>query len=219
MPLPSSVDLRDATPDDLDALYVVCLRTGDAGDDAAALYRDPTLLGSIYVGPYVALAEGVGFVVRDTEGVGGYVLAAPDTRRFEAAAERDWWPSLRAAHREPRAVASRDDVLVRAIHHPEIAPDELLDRFPAHLHIDLLPRMQGRGIGGALMAHLFDHLVGLGVPGVHLGVAPTNVRAIGFYRHLGFETIPTAAAGLFMARSLGDADRFAESGQPRGSST
>ena len=71
----------------------------------------------------------------------------------------------------------------------------------------------------ALLAHLFDHLVGMGVPGVHLGVAPANVRAIGFYRHLGFEAMPAGGGGLFMAGSLTDADRVGESGQPRGSST
>ena len=31
-----------------------------------------------------------------------------------------------------------------------------------------------------------------GAPGVHLGVAPSNTRARGFYRRLGFHEIPVA---------------------------
>jgi ribosomal protein S18 acetylase RimI-like enzyme len=32
---------------------------------------------------------------------------------------------------------------------------------------------------------------------VHLNVLPTNVRAIGFYRHLGFTQLPAAGAVVF----------------------
>ena len=38
---------------DLPSLYHICLQTGDNGADAAALYRDPALLGHYYVAPYV----------------------------------------------------------------------------------------------------------------------------------------------------------------------
>ena len=44
--------VRPYHPADLDALYRVCLETGDAGRDATALYDDPTLLGHVYAAPY-----------------------------------------------------------------------------------------------------------------------------------------------------------------------
>src|SRR5262249_39483616 len=58
-PAAADVRIRDYRPADLPALYEVCLRTGDAGQDATALTRDPTLLGEIYVGPYLAAAPGL----------------------------------------------------------------------------------------------------------------------------------------------------------------
>jgi hypothetical protein len=33
------------------------------------------------------------------------------------------------------------------IHRPELALDEVVAGYPAHLHLDLLPRFQGRGVG------------------------------------------------------------------------
>ena len=65
----------------------------------------------------------------------------------------------------------------------------MLAEYPAHLHIDLLPRLQGRGVGRRLVDTLLDALRRRGVPGVHLGVDAANTRAIGFYEHVGFAPI------------------------------
>jgi hypothetical protein len=42
--------IRTFRPGDLDSLYRICLATGDAGADAAHLYRDPELIGHVYAG-------------------------------------------------------------------------------------------------------------------------------------------------------------------------
>ena len=65
----------------------------------------------------------------------------------------------------------------------------LVGDFPSHLHIDLLPVAQGRGNGRRLLERLLAVLRADGSPGVHLGVSRRNVRAIGFYRALGFEEL------------------------------
>ena len=55
------------------------------------------------------------------------------------------------------------------------------------------------------MTTLFAALRDRGVSGVHLGVGPTNTRAIGFYRHLGFRAAdPTkdASAGGWLGLDL-----------------
>ena len=71
-------------------------------------------------------------------------------------------------------------------------PDELASRYPSHLHINLVPRLQSGGHGRRLIGTLVDALRRRGSRGVHLGVRATNVRAIGFYRHVGF----TELAGI-----------------------
>src|SRR5262245_63083228 len=39
--------IRPYRPSDLDALYRICLLTGDDGQDATSLYNDPRLLGHL----------------------------------------------------------------------------------------------------------------------------------------------------------------------------
>jgi ribosomal protein S18 acetylase RimI-like enzyme len=183
--------IRRALPADRPILDDICVRTGDNGEDARALYRHPELLGEIWVGPYLALQPDLAFIAEDGDGAVGYVLGAEDTRAFDAACEQHWWPALRVRYPEPPAEATptADDSLLRRIHHPAITPAPVVEEFPAHLHIDILPRGQGHGIGRRLMTTLFDALRERGVAGVHLGVSTSNTRAIGFYRHLGFTPV------------------------------
>jgi ribosomal protein S18 acetylase RimI-like enzyme len=173
---------------DLDVLYEIGLRTGDAGEDATNLFDDPRLLGEVYVGPYVVLDGGIGFTVLDEDGVpAGYVLAAFDTRPFEAEAEEKWWPPLRDRYPDPgEDRTTADEEMMFLIHHPEVASDDVVKEYPAHLHIDLLPHMQGRGVGRTMIDRLLAELSERQVLGVHLGADPRNERAIGFYQALGF---------------------------------
>ena len=71
VPNVAPVLIRSAVADDRDALYDICLRTGDAGSDATALYRDPELIGAIWAGPYLALEPDLSFVAVGDEGVVG----------------------------------------------------------------------------------------------------------------------------------------------------
>ena len=76
------------------------------------------------------------------------------------------------------------------IHHLYHHPDHLIPgppgHYPAHVHIDLLPRAQGRGLGKKMMGMILGELRRRGLPGVHLGVGADNSRAQAFYRKLGF---------------------------------
>lgn len=185
------------------ALYDICLRTGASGRDATRLYRDPDLLGAIYVGPYLLLAPSLAFVGVDADGVAGYVLGVADTRPFERDCERLWWPELRS--RYPRTAfppESPDGRLVRLIHSPPAADADVVERYPAHLHIDLLPRLQGRGFGRCMLDTLLCALAAAGAPGVHLGVGLANTRAIGFYERLGFTVVRRHPHSQVMARML-----------------
>jgi ribosomal protein S18 acetylase RimI-like enzyme len=90
------------------------------------------------------------------------------------------------------------------IHQPLRADPALLVSYPSHLHIDLLPRMQGRGLGRQLMETLLAALRASGSRGVHLHVGRANERAAGFYQHLGMTEVPSAGARVF-ALKLADA--------------
>lgn len=193
--------IRPATIHDLPGAYRVGLLTGDAGQDGTAMYRDPDLIGHVWVGPYLLGEPEFALVVADEAGVAGYCLAAPDTRRSEAWCEDNWWPALREHY--PRLDdGSPDAELVRAIHDPDPAKDEIVAAYPAHLHIDLLERVRGAGFGRLLIERQLAALRALGIPGVHLDVDHRNANAIAFYHHLGFTEVEVTSAAYVMGIPL-----------------
>ena len=200
------VGIRSFRPGDEDALYEVCLRTGDAGQDATGLYDDPRLLGEVYVGPYLRFAPEFAWVYADEADVArAYVLGVTDTRAFDELLEERWWPELRSRYPLETAPANpRDREIVAYVHAPERRSPELVADYPAHLHIDLVPEVQGGGRGGAMLRTLLDALAAAGASGAHLGVARSNERAIGFYTHLGFTPAEPYSGDdeLVMVRSL-----------------
>jgi ribosomal protein S18 acetylase RimI-like enzyme len=188
-------ELRAYRPGDLPAMSRICLLTGDAGQDATALYRDPDLLAHVYCGPYPAADPSLSFVVVDDEGVAGYLVGTADTAAFTAWQDEHWWPALRARYPPAPDDGTADHALVELIHHPP--HDEPPAGFPAHLHIDLLPRLQGQGWGRRLIEAFVAALAERGVPGLHLGVDPRNAGARAFYARLGF--VPDEKGRLLLA--------------------
>ena len=198
--------IRGYRPADLAAIYEICLLVGDNGEDATPLYRERGILGDLYAGAYGLLAPEFAFVAEDPEGVCGFTLGVLDTAAFEKRLEQEWWPALRQRYRDPSDVpAARrnpDEWAASLIHHPPRAPSDLLAAYPSHLHIDVLPRQQGRGLGGRLMQSLLDALREAGSPGVHLVVSAGNPRAIGFYHHQGFHLLRDGQASLTLGKRL-----------------
>ncbi len=72
-------------------------------------------------------------------------------------------------------------------------PDWLVGPYPSHLHINLLPRLQRRGLGRRLVERWLETIRSLGSPGVHLGVNAANIRAMAFYRACGFRELARRA--------------------------
>ncbi|PFG34521.1 GNAT family N-acetyltransferase [Sanguibacter antarcticus] len=184
-------------PAEVDRLYEICLRTGDSGEDATDRAVHPRLIGDLFLGPYLAFEPELAFVLVDETRTGpdavvGYVLGVRDSAAFDATVVRDWLPAVReryplAQARDASLPVGTVDAMFIEILHDHHGPDPaFLDLYPAHLHVDVLPQAQGGGNGRALLETLFGVLRGLGVPGVHLGMAAGNVRAGGFYAHLGF---------------------------------
>lgn len=197
-----SARIRRYQRSDLDDLYRVCLQTADSGQDGAALFRDPRLPGHVYAAPYAIFEPSLAFVAEDVTGVGGYVVAARDSQAFQQRLEQDWWPALRARYPDPAedmaaGLSGPEQFILHYIHHPWPVPGHLARHFPSHLHINLLPALQGRGLGRHLVETLTSNLRDQGSPGVHLFVQHSNQRAIAFYRHLGFTELSAADVHLF----------------------
>jgi ribosomal protein S18 acetylase RimI-like enzyme len=165
------------------------------------MYRNPELLGHVFVGPYVVGQPELAAVVADSDGVAGYGLAAADTRAFEQWTEAHWWPTLRE-HYPPRNDRSPEAGLITRIHAPPLASDHLLADYPSHVHLDLLDRVRGQGNGRRLIERMLATLREGGSPGVYLDVAADNANAIAFYRHLGFDEVERGTDSILMAQRL-----------------
>jgi len=182
------VTIRRATPEDLEPMRRVCLLTGDNGTDATGRWSDDGLLPDVYLEPYLRYPDGLGWVVDEGDGAVGYVIAVPDTVDFVAWWRRSWVEEF--VRRHGGAAAHEDE---QWIFDGGTRPELMLShadpaQFPAHLHIDLLPQAQGRGLGRGLLRTLGEELGRLGVPGVHLRVGEDNLAAAAFYRRLGFDS-------------------------------
>jgi GNAT superfamily N-acetyltransferase len=190
----------------LDSLYAISLATGDAGRDAAPLHLDGRMIGHIYAAPYALLVPELAFVAEDDEGVAGYVVGTADTRAFEQRLEQDWWPALRQQYSDPSGTApeswTADQKRSFSIHHPSHAPDALLGLYPAHMHMNLLPRLQGQGMGRQLFERWAGQARAMGVSGVHVGVSPTNRGGMGFWQAMGFKPIPDVTGATWLGQTL-----------------
>ena len=160
-------------------------------------------MGEIFAGPYIAFEPGLVFVAEDGLGVVGHVVGAADTAAFARRTESDWWPALRRRYPLPDPDDERPAAcLVRALHQGVPTDMPFVPRYPAHLHIGLLPRGQRRGLGSELMQRLFSALRERGVQGVHLGVSALNPGAIAFYETQGFKTLEAHEWGRWMGLRL-----------------
>jgi len=221
----SVASVRLATPADQADLYMVCLKTGDAGGDGEPIFReDPDALGRLFVGPYLAFEPQFCLVLEDAQGVCGYALAALDSRAFYRRYEHEWRPDLCARHPDPSGEPSswtRVQEVYSWYHHPDYFCPDPYDEYPSHLHIDLLPRAQGQGHGRQLMAQLMDRLRDAGSPGVHLGMWARNERAYAFYRRLGFHELarvgPAESGSIYMGCRLSSTP--VDAGATHGTST
>jgi ribosomal protein S18 acetylase RimI-like enzyme len=179
---------------DRDAVYDICVRTGASGGDARGTYRSDDLLPDLFAGPYLLLEPDFCWVLDDGERAVGYLLGTPDTAAFARAWRDRWIPRLANRYPvPPRPPVTPDDAMVSLLYDlPGAMVWPGLARYPAHLHIDLLPGVQGSGWGRRLISTFFAAARTAGAPGVHLVVAGDNTRALGFYDHLGFQRLPVA---------------------------
>ena len=199
--------IRQAKISDMDDLYDICIRTGNYGEDARNLYNNHEALGIYYVGPYVAFEQDLAFVLEDKLGICGYVLGTKDTKKFFKKMTEEWLPKYQKRFPMPDGdpeIWSMDQKIVALIHNPRVSIPDSLNNFPAHLHIDLLPRARKKGNGRRMIETLHEKLQILGIKGVFLDVGINNLNAQSFYEKIGYKKLQVTPSkdGLFMIHQL-----------------
>lgn len=193
--------IRPYLPTDRAAVRLVCLRTGAAGADATGATLDDDLVADAFALPYLEFAAELAFVVDHEEYAAGYVVGVTDTSRFVEWYRAIWLPRLAVKYARLMPAASADPLVARVFAPERMLPPRL-DEYPAHLHINLLPAVQGQGIGRELIERECAALRAAGAVGVHLGVSPSNAGALAFYPRVGFHEFARDADAVLFGRRL-----------------
>ncbi|MEE9429208.1 MAG: GNAT family N-acetyltransferase [Paracoccaceae bacterium] len=187
------MDIRQMRPADMDAVHQICLATGNSGGDATALYDDPKLIGQIYAAPYAKLCSKLCFVAVDAEGVVGFVVGTVNTEAFFDTLETHWWPGMRKIYPVPdpadRANWTVDQKRHQMMHFPEQTPGAVTGNYPAHMHLNLLARARGMGLGRQLLDRLLLAVAGKGAQRAHVGCNANNVGGLAFWQACGFQNL------------------------------
>lgn len=199
--------IRPYRPADRAAMYDVCVKTADAGADATGILSDDRLWGDIFAVPYVERHPDLAWVVEaDDARVVGYIVATDDTDAFEQWFRDEWWPRFTDRFPKPVDAQSREEKMLDYAYGRAPGREPNAGEYPAHLHIDLLPETQGQGTGRRLIETLFAELRRRGVPGLHLGMSPTNIGAGAFYERIGMQRLPSPEGTVEYGVRFGESD-------------
>ncbi len=161
-------------------------------------------MGHIYAAPYALLEPQLALVVEDDDGVAGFAVGTTDTTAWERRLEQSWWPTLRERYALPAeanaAEWTPDQRRAFMIHRPAPTPPIIALPYPAHLHLNLLPRLHGQGVGTRLFDHWASQASARGARALHDAVNRANIGAAKFWRRMGFADL--ALNGLPEGRTL-----------------
>ena len=195
--------IRSYKSADTSAVYEICLKTGNSGQDATHLFSDPLVLGHIYVGPYMEFEPQSVFILEDDQGPCGYIMGVLDSQTYYQWMHSEWLPKIRVNYKKPTGnpdTWDETEKITDLLFHP--VSQRLLPDYPAHLHIDLLSRAQGKGQGKLLMDRFIDYLKYNKIPGLHLELSSNNARAFNFYRKYGIEELDRDNESIIMGYHL-----------------
>lgn len=187
----AEIDVRPYRPSDRDAVRRICFVTGYMGDPVAWIWRDAESFADLWTSYYTDHEPGSASVAERDGRVVGYLLGCRNTRAAGT--------PIRAVQRHliRRGLLFRPGTagvlwrsaadLARARLRHHLPATELDDpRWPAHLHIDLLPEARGSRSGRRLMQRWLDVLRDEDIAGCHLGTWGENAKAIAFFEATGF---------------------------------
>ena len=195
--------IRSYKSADTSAVYEICLKTGNSGQDATHLFSDPLVLGHIYVGPYMEFEPQSVFILEDDQGPCGYIMGVLDSQTYYQWMHSEWLPKMRVNYKKPTGnldTWDETEKITDLLFHP--VSQRLLPDYPAHLHIDLLSRAQGKGQGKLMMDRFIDYLKYNKIPGLHLELSSNNDRAFNFYRKYGMEELDRDKESIIMGYHL-----------------
>lgn len=155
--------------------------------------KDIKLLQLLYNDYYIECEPEHCFVaVNDEDEAVGYIICAAQYKTFFKRFMKFYMPELKELGIK-YYIQGFMDIAGHALY---------AKKYPAHLHINVLPVCQGKGTGTDLMNALKDELKKNGINGLMLSCAADNDGAIRFYKRNGFKVMSVLSGGCIMAINL-----------------
>ncbi|RMG81447.1 MAG: GNAT family N-acetyltransferase [Bacteroidetes bacterium] len=180
----------------------ICLKTGYSGKDASDLFTNKELLAFYFALPYLQFEPELCFIAEVENKIAGYIIGTSNTKEFAAWMNDVWLPPLRERYKVNGNYKTDFERWVVKLINEGYKLSKFADEYPAHLHIDILPFGQGKGIGKKLINIFMDKLNPLNVSGVHLEVGKKNTNAIGFYEKMGFTRLADYENSIVFGKKL-----------------
>jgi ribosomal protein S18 acetylase RimI-like enzyme len=187
----ASPAIRPARKSDAFAIGEICYRTGYMGEDLGGTgrFEDPRLFALVFCLYYIWFETDHCFVAEVDGKTVGYIIGSGRAESREADFNRRmlWRIALRLyAYTSWRHPAAFREVLYWRRHEEAASPPP---GYHAHLHINILPGYQRRGLGSGLMAAFTAKLKEDGQDRVYLETSNHNLKALEFYRKYGFKEL------------------------------
>ena len=187
----AGVEIRTFDERDRAELRALFGRAGD-GAPAPQVWGHEESVAAVYLTPYMDLEPESLFVAVSGGALVGYLTGCVDSAAFPTEADRmkDAIKRYRLVLRpRPAMFFARSvwDTAWSGLRRQPAAGELHDERWPAHLHINVLPEVRGAGAAEGLMNAWLDRLRVVGSPGCSLQTQLENHRAVRFFTRMGFE--------------------------------
>ena len=171
------VNIRKYNEKDRDSLRKICVETSSF---SIKNKKDIDFLYYMYNDYYTRFEKENCFVaVDENDKAVGYILCAENFDSYYNTMKKFYLPKIEMLGRKYTVMAKSEIFLHKLFR----------KKYPAHLHIDILPPYQGQGAGTELMNTLKLHLKEKNIQGLMLSVGANNKNARKFYFKNGFKQI------------------------------
>lgn len=194
------ITIRKYKPDDRGSIIDICYETRDKSLNKL---KNRELFALRWALCYTDYFPGYAFVAEEDGKVIGYILSTPDTLLQEKYHTQRIIPRI-------KKIISPDNELFNLftsfIPVTQMAGD-ILNEYPAHLHINLTSQCRHKGVGTRLMEAMEENLKMAGIKGIHLGVMKDNRNAVNFYNKHNFQLLieydfGENSIGYFMTKKI-----------------
>jgi ribosomal protein S18 acetylase RimI-like enzyme len=182
--------IREYKENDYEKLREVCFRTA-----TGAYTKNKEITAALFVEYYIEHESEHCFVVADKDdNAVGYIICAPDYSEFVKKFIKYKQPKIRKLSLKEAIIRRLEFMYMKRIG----------NKYPAHLHIDILDDYQRMGLGHKLINKLMRHLNEIGVSRLHLGCSAQNIKGVNFYNKIGFHKVRKIAGAVIFGIDIAE---------------